>query len=49
MFYKKLPILNFIIASSALAFQTTILYPWHNDISKQINNLEAKIDKNKIK
>ncbi len=49
MFYKNLPVLNFIIAISAFTFQTTVLYPWHNDISRQINNLETKINKIEIK
>ncbi len=46
MFFRRiLPITNFIIASSALFFQTKVLYPWHIDISKQIDNLEKHKNK----
>jgi hypothetical protein len=45
MFYKKLALFNCIIASSALVFQTTVLYPWHKDISIQITRLQEKLDK----
>uniref|UniRef100_A0A6C0IF73 Uncharacterized protein n=1 Tax=viral metagenome TaxID=1070528 RepID=A0A6C0IF73_9ZZZZ len=50
MFYKKLPLVNFTLATSALIFQTTVIYPLHKDIIKQLTNLEKKIDtyKNKI-
>jgi hypothetical protein len=40
-----LPLFNFVIASSALIFQTTVLYPWHKDISKQIDKMDKKIYK----
>lgn len=39
----KIPIINLFITSSALFFQTTVLLPWHNHISKQINKLESEI------
>lgn len=43
MFFKRvLPIANFCISSSALLFQTTVLFPWHNEISEQINKLEKQ-------
>ena len=41
-FYNKLPIINFIIASSALTFQVSVLYPWHKEISYQIDKLGKK-------
>ena len=38
MFRHRLffPIVNFIVSSTGLYFQTTVLLPWHNEISKQI-------------
>lgn len=46
---KFLSIINFFISSSALAFQVTVLFPWHNTISKQIDNIERKIETQHIK
>ena len=43
-FYKKLPFLNFVIASTAFSFQTTALYPWHKQISLQIEKLQTTLD-----
>ncbi len=40
---NTLPKINLFITSSALFFQTTVLLPWHNDISKQIYKLESEI------
>ena len=37
---KYLPTLNFIISSTAFLFQATVLLPWHNKISKQIDLLK---------
>lgn len=45
---KNLPKLNFIIGLTALTFQISILYPWHNQISIQINNMKNYFD-NEIK
>ena len=42
-FYKKLPLINFFIGSTALTFQITILNPWHLKISNQINGLQSQI------
>ena len=42
--YKHLPLVNFVIASTALAFQSKVLYPWHNKLSKQLMVVENKID-----
>jgi len=42
--YKKLPFLNLVIATSALTFQLTILYPWHNQLSKQLDYINKRID-----
>jgi hypothetical protein len=34
--------LGLLISSAALTFQVTVLYPWHNEISKQIKELTDK-------
>lgn len=40
---KYLFITNMSISISSLAFQITVLYPWHEEISKDIRNLSNKI------
>ncbi|KAJ3859462.1 hypothetical protein EV359DRAFT_50810 [Lentinula novae-zelandiae] len=37
-----LPYLNFTIATSALAFQTTVLYPWHHELDTAFHTLRAE-------
>ncbi len=41
-FFRSLPIINFCISSAALTFQVTVLYPWHTQISKQIDTIDNK-------
>ena len=41
-FYRKLPIFNFIISTSALTFQIAVLNPWHGKISNQIDEMNKK-------
>ncbi|CED82324.1 hypothetical protein [Phaffia rhodozyma] len=36
-----LPYLNFTIATSALVFQTTVLYPWHEELDEAFQKLRA--------
>jgi len=36
-----LPYLNFTIASSALLFQTAVLYPWHNELDQSFSKVQA--------
>jgi hypothetical protein len=31
---KFLPYINFVVASSALVFQTAVLYPWHKKLDE---------------
>jgi hypothetical protein len=38
-----LPLANFVVAGTALCFQTNILYPWHNEISKDIQKANREI------
>lgn len=44
-FRNILPLLNFIATITVFTFQLTILYPWHYKLSKQIKELNEKIDK----
>ncbi|KAK7434191.1 hypothetical protein VKT23_020322 [Stygiomarasmius scandens] len=39
---KILPYLNFGIATSALIFQTTVLYPWHHELDAAFHKLKAE-------
>lgn len=41
VFFKKyLPIISFIVGTTALTFQITVLYPWHNELDKDFHKLE---------
>jgi hypothetical protein len=41
VFYSKyLPIISFVVGSSALLFQTTVLYPWHNELDNDLKRLK---------
>ncbi|KAH9857231.1 hypothetical protein C2E23DRAFT_865807 [Lenzites betulinus] len=37
---RLLPYLNFTIATAALAFQTTVLYPWHHELDAEFKRLK---------
>ncbi len=37
---KILPIVNFIIATAALGFQVSVLYPWHHQLEKRFNEMQ---------
>ncbi|KAJ3996346.1 hypothetical protein F5050DRAFT_130906 [Lentinula boryana] len=39
---RLLPYLNFTIATSALVFQTTVLYPWHHELDAAFHTLRAE-------
>jgi len=39
---KYLPFVNFIIASIALGFQVTVLYPWHYELQQEFNELQKQ-------
>lgn len=41
---KILPIFNFVIATTALGFQVTVLYPWHNQLEKDFTGLQHQQD-----
>lgn len=37
-----LPYLNFVIATGALCFQTTVLYPWHHTLDDEFKKLKTE-------
>ena len=39
---RVLPYLNFGIASAALVFQTTVLYPWHHELDAAFHKLKTE-------
>jgi hypothetical protein len=49
--YKHLPLLNFVVSSTALTFQVTVLYPWHEQISYQLDKklLQEKLERKQKK
>jgi len=43
--WKYLPFIAFTIGLTALCFQITVLYPWHNDLSRDLNSFQQTITK----
>ncbi|WWD20864.1 hypothetical protein CI109_105341 [Kwoniella shandongensis] len=39
---RILPYINFAVASAALSFQVTVLYPWHHTLTEDFNALKAE-------
>jgi hypothetical protein len=39
-----LPKINFVIALTALGFQTMMLYPWHHELDREFKLLKADQD-----
>ena len=39
---RYLPYVNLTIATAALAFQTTVLYPWHEELDEGFRKLKAE-------
>ncbi|KAJ6623280.1 hypothetical protein B0H10DRAFT_2162553 [Mycena sp. CBHHK59/15] len=37
---RLLPYVNFAVAATALAFQTTVLYPWHHELDSAFHQLK---------
>lgn len=37
---KIVPIINFLIATAALGFQVTVLYPWHHQLEGRFNEMQ---------
>jgi len=42
---KYVSIYSAIVGTTALAFQVKVLYPWHHEISSQIDSLENRLRK----
>jgi hypothetical protein len=48
IFSRFLPITSFIVGSSALTFQITVLYPWHHELDNEFKKLkQLKEDQDK--
>ena len=43
--WKYLPFIAFTIGLTALCFQITVLYPWHNDLSRDLSSLQQGLSK----
>lgn len=44
LFKKVFPAVNFLIATSALSFQVGVLYPWHEQLSKEMDEIKKIIN-----
>lgn len=44
IFSRNLPLVNLVIATSALGFQITVLYPWHLEIDSSHKDLIKKME-----
>jgi len=40
---KYLPIISLILAICALTFQVTVLYPWHEELSREFGKMSKCI------
>ncbi|PTU20459.1 hypothetical protein P175DRAFT_0217410 [Aspergillus ochraceoroseus IBT 24754] len=39
---RGISLVNFTVASSALAFQVFVLYPWHNQLDEEFKSLKTE-------
>jgi hypothetical protein len=39
---RRFSVTNFLIATSALAFQVFVLYPWHEKLDEEFKELKAE-------
>jgi len=44
-----MPFVNFAVSFTALTFQTTVLYPWHEELSKELKLLKETKDLKSVK
>jgi hypothetical protein len=42
---NRVPLINLAVTTTALAFQTNVLYPWHNEISKELKEIKEIVSK----
>jgi hypothetical protein len=45
MITRTFSLTNFVIASSALAFQVLVLYPWHKELDEGFRELQREHSK----
>ncbi len=43
MYLKRLATVNFLVSATSLSFSVFVLYPWHLELSNQVDRLEKKI------
>ncbi len=41
--HHYLPYFNLLVGSTALTFQVTVLYPWHNELDREFKLLKAEL------
>jgi hypothetical protein len=46
---RYMPFVNFAVSLTALTFQTTVLYPWHEELSKELKLLKETKDLKSVK
>jgi hypothetical protein len=46
---RYMPFVNFAVSFTALTFQTTVLYPWHEELSKELKLLKETKDLKSVK
>ena len=49
IFNKLLPFVSFCVGTTALFAQTTLLYPYHNDLDAEFKQLKDSSDKMDIR
>ena len=42
---RYLPFCNFVVAITGVMFQTTVLYPWHKQLSKELAEIKVGLVK----
>jgi hypothetical protein len=44
--YRYIPFVNLMVSTTGIMFQTTVLYPWHETLSKELRLLKDVKDVN---
>ena len=45
---NRVPLINLAVTTTALAFQTNVLYPWHSQISKEVKEIKEMVSKSEL-
>ena len=45
---NRVPLINLGVTTTALAFQTVILYPRHSEISKELKEIKEIVSRSKV-